>query len=630
MRMRGGRGGGWVRAAACLAAAGLVAGAGTERVGEPGELRTFKVRRPSGEKLKLEYRVPPQSPGFEWVPGVREFEVFPKNSSARLIELLEEWAAVFPDGWNRYPDSVDGRPMWEIDLYEVAEHGHLDKNTQLHPAFRGTWPMVRLLCNHVLNFFVKDQFDYDNQCDIVFLRKYSVDFGQTSSMQDATLDEDTIIDGGVSRQGSQIRSAMKRAEGNAARFGRKNYPAHQDRSFFTFNIQLSDIEQQEGGQLWACEQFPQSFVRFVMHKFFSMDTDTMFMHSLFPMERMKTPGSPCRCVRPEQGHTITHRGGRLHGVEPLKGGTRYTMIIFFGRGAYAGSKKAPEKFKEPYGPHVMDALSREDMRKYLLWYAWVSHGLLTEEFPKALDEYADVPLDESPTPTSAPERKLRGAFHVSEDMTWAVEKALQNKDRELLLMALENVFRFSQERKRYIGADTRGLLQDLGWADLSERLLKAYPADPQVSVLVCALMRVLPSDGEPTLPDACAGIKPPEPLGFRPEYWPEDINEHNETLADDCIVKHLRRVRNEEGRVVHEDHDLSDSVVRDNFAEMSDECRLQPLLSIRDLEEVLSDEEKAERKKERDEFWNSAFKEAVKLRNEEVKKEFLARARGEL
>ena len=48
------------------------------------------------------------------------------------------------------------------------------------------------------------------------------------------------------------------------------------------------------------------------------------------------------------------------------------------------------------------------------------------------------------------------------------------------------------------------------------------------------------------------------------------------------------------------------------------------------MEEVLSDEEKAERKKERDEFWNSAFKEAVKLRNEEVKKEFLARARGEL
>ena len=615
-------------AAACLAAAGLVAGAGTERVGEPGELRTFKVRRPSGEKLKLEYRVPPQSPGFEWVPGVRDFEVFPKNSAARLIELLEEWATVFPDGWNRYPDSVDGRPMWEIDLYEVAAHGHLDKNTELHPAFRGTWPMVRLLCNHVLNFFVKDQFDYDNQCDIVFLRKYSADFGNTDSMQEATLGEENIHEGGVSRQGSATKMFDKRAEGDAARFGRKNYPAHQDRSFFTFNIQLSDIEQQEGGLLWACEQFPQSFVSFLMQKFFTLDTDAMFMHSLYPMERMKSPGSPCRCVRPEQGHTITHRGGRLHGVEPLKGGTRYTMIIFFGRGDYAGSKKAPEKFKEPYGPHVMDALSREDMRKYLLWFAWVSHGILTEVFPKDFDAYANDELKKSPTPTSAPERKWRGAFHISEDMTWAVERALRDGDRELLLLALGNVFRLSQETRQYIGADTRGLLQELGWADLSTRLLKAYPADPQVAALTCTLMRALPSDGDSPLPDACDGVEPAEPLGFRPEHWPED-NTLNATVADDCILKHLRRVRTEEGGLEQEPGSLHEPVVRDNYADMSDECRLQPLLSMRKEEKLLTEEEKAQKKKEEDDDFAEEMKEAVEMHRKLAKAEFLARARGE-
>ena len=58
------------------------------------------------------------------------------------------------------------------------------------------------------------------------------------------------------------------------------------------------------------------------------------------------------------------------------------------------------------------------MRKYLLWSAWVSHGILTGVFPKDFDGYADLQLKKSPTPTSAPERKWRGAFHISEDTTW--------------------------------------------------------------------------------------------------------------------------------------------------------------------------------------------------------------------
>ena len=60
-----------------------------------------------------------------------------------------------------------------------------------------------------------------------------------------------------------MRRILRAARDDDAHFGRNNYPAHQDHSrftFFTFNIQLSDIEKQEGGLLWACNLFPQTYL----------------------------------------------------------------------------------------------------------------------------------------------------------------------------------------------------------------------------------------------------------------------------------------------------------------------------------------------------------------------------------
>ena len=341
--------GGAVRAAALAAVFGvLAAGAGGAKVKgglEPGR-RKFKLPRPDGSKVSIAYNVPSATDIGQHPQGVYDFELFPREDAQRLIGLIEEWDAHYSTTlgnslWSQEPDNVDLVPENQYNIFSTKGSKPYIKGTKdvVRPykssTFKGQGALstgtmnvmalpfvnlVKALCINVYEPFLKEVMGYteNNQCNHIFFRRYVVESGRTRIV------------------------------------------AHEDQDLFTFNVAMSDKATVSGGSLYICKLLPQRLQDFLSAHVIPDDKNSPrwleVMEPYAALEGQTFDKDVCALRQADQGRVAGHTSSRLHGVQPVGGGSavRYSLIAFMGNRQTLEARQTPvpAKFQSMFGRYI--------------------------------------------------------------------------------------------------------------------------------------------------------------------------------------------------------------------------------------------------------------------------------------
>ena len=377
MRAGGGRARGRGAAAAgglALLLAGVTAaGAAPEAwEGAAGEdLQTVPVALPGGGTVDIHFwgtpRVLP-----ERIPGILDFELFPAADAQLLVDVAERWAVHDRggggtkeerySGWSNRPDDVDSQPEWQINLIPpyAGENTTVPRRGPNRGLKSALLPLTKRICLGMLPEFLGKHRVAKDECNSLFLRKYEAN-------------------------------------------NRPTIPTHQDSTVFTLNVALSDYRKVQGGELFACQQIPQSWARLLVTQQNLLPdgkpapegeegeegSKTFWQPSkwfslLYPYSRIarSTPENQGACMKAQgaQGHAVSAFGGRLHGVFPTESGTRYSLIIFIGEPRdiqlpedYNNvDKRVKSWLAEPFREDHVTKMSESDMMSWLIHLSGIS------------------------------------------------------------------------------------------------------------------------------------------------------------------------------------------------------------------------------------------------------------------
>ena len=237
-----------------------------------------------------------------------EAVVFPDEDARLLARVLDDWAHSFKgaEGWDTSGDTVDDYAQWQTLIYSHKRDEDDERRTGYnpypvpaggvpgyrHPQSRSqTWEAVGPLAEALhRDVFLPRMRQYGNEdvpMQYLFMRKYS----------------------------PLSRSTIK---------------AHQDSTVMTFNVALSDRDKCDGGHLFVCDPVPQSFANMMAFQAPPPEARHAWFELLHPEAEYMSGKGQCRSAQPPMGSMVSHRGMKFHGVQPIRGGTRFSLIAFYG------------------------------------------------------------------------------------------------------------------------------------------------------------------------------------------------------------------------------------------------------------------------------------------------------------
>lgn len=237
-----------------------------------------------------------------------EAAVFPDEDAQLLASVLDDWAHSFKggEGWDTSGDSVDDLAQWQTLIYSNKRDEDDEPRTGYDPypmparGFPGyrslrsqsqTWeavgPLAEALHRDVFLPRMRHAGNEGVPMHSLFMRKYS----------------------------PLSRSTIK---------------SHQDSTVMTFNIALSDRDTCDGGHLFICDPGPQSFANIMALQAPPPEARHAWFELLNPEAEYMSGKGQCRSAQPPRGSMVSHRGMKFHGVQPIRGGTRFSLIAFYG------------------------------------------------------------------------------------------------------------------------------------------------------------------------------------------------------------------------------------------------------------------------------------------------------------
>ena len=245
-----------------------------------------------------------------------EAVVFPDTDAQVLAKLLDDWAHEFSgkrranwddkSGWDTSEDSVDGASQWQTMIYSHGRDEDDERRTAYNPYHVPTdgvpgyrnhhqrssnWesvgPLAAALHRDVFLPRMKHIGHEDVPMHTFFMRKYSP-------------------------------------------LSRTTIRAHQDTTVMTFNIALSDRSTTEGGSLFICDKLPQSYADMMTSNSVLGDGKGNWFEHLYPESEYTSGEGVCKVAQAPRGSMVSHLGARFHGVQPIRGGTRFSLIAFYG------------------------------------------------------------------------------------------------------------------------------------------------------------------------------------------------------------------------------------------------------------------------------------------------------------
>ena len=239
-----------------------------------------------------------------------EAVVFPDEDAQLLARVLDDWAHSFGgnEGWDTTEDSVDEKAQWQTLIYSHKRDEDDEHRTAYDPypvpargvpgyrrphaqggsnAWEAVGPLAEALHRDVFLPRMRKVGKEHVALHSLFMRKYSP----------------------LSR--SKIR-------------------AHQDQTVMTFNIALSDRDKCDGGHLFVCDPVPQSFANILGLQAPPEEAQHNWFELLHPEAEYMSGKGQCRSAQPPMGSMVSHRGQKFHGVQPIRDGTRFSLIAFYG------------------------------------------------------------------------------------------------------------------------------------------------------------------------------------------------------------------------------------------------------------------------------------------------------------
>jgi hypothetical protein len=245
-----------------------------------------------------------------------EAVIFPDTDAQVLAKLLDDWAHEFSgkrranwddkSGWDTSEDSVDGASQWQTMIYSHGRDEDDERRTAYNPYHVPTdgvpgyrnhhqrssnWesvgPLAAALHRDVFLPRMKHIGHEDVPMHTFFMRKYSP-------------------------------------------LSRTTIRAHQDTTVMTFNIALSDRSTTEGGSLFICDKLPQSYADMMTSNSVLGDGKGNWFEHLYPESEYTSGEGVCKVAQAPMGSMVSHLGARFHGVQPIRGGTRFSLIAFYG------------------------------------------------------------------------------------------------------------------------------------------------------------------------------------------------------------------------------------------------------------------------------------------------------------
>ena len=380
-----------------------------------------------------------------------EAAIFPDEDAELLARVLDDWAHEFSgkrranwddqSGWDTSADSVDGASQWQTMIYSNGRDEDDERRTGYNPypvptdgvpGYRNqhqrssNWenvgPLAEALHRDVFLPRMKKAGHEEVPMHSFFMRKYS------------PLSRTTIT-------------------------------AHQDTTVMTFNIALSDRSTTKGGSLFICDKLPQSYAEMLTSNSVLGDGKGNWFEHLYPESVYMSGEGVCRLAQAPRGSMVSHSGARFHGVQPIRGGTRFSLIAFYG-----DSNSSPSDFDTRMGVirgFQDDSIKRMPDREVDAWL----HGLQSATADGTQEGHCCVFGD-------APMAGLQ--------LSSALKYFVSNAER--ITKVLEVVEEFCTGD--WLPEDVRRELADRGSVELLRQARELHPGNENISQVSCSILRL--------------------------------------------------------------------------------------------------------------------------------------------
>lgn len=381
-----------------------------------------------------------------------EAEIFPAEDAHRLAEMLDDWAHSIKgsEGWDTTKDSVDNKDQWQTMIYnhgrDEVDEGRTGYDSYPMPAsglpayenpdraskkWASLGPLAAALHQDVFLPRMRSVGREDVPMYALFMRKYS----------------------------PQSRTTIR---------------AHRDNTVMTFNMALSDRELCEGGSLFICNKFPNSWGNLLSttsHLGGEGEFEASWFELQYPESHYMTGNGSCKPAQPPMGSMVAHFGHRFHGVQKITSGTRFSLIAFYGD--TAGSAKdydIAQRDIHKYADTAVENLAEEEIDRWL-------DGLdnITSEFG-ILEGHKFV---------------FQTSVFASLELTLALTHYMGNAGHVKKIFRVMEAFSSGNWKAEDMKAeDIRRELAERNVVHLVQGALKAHAQDEEIPQLACSILQL--------------------------------------------------------------------------------------------------------------------------------------------